>query len=824
MIVSIAFFVLAALFTLLGVLKGRKYTWIFSALRIVCIVVTAILAMLFSAFLARYAASFLPSVIEKNLDGNAKGLLRDLPSMAFALKALIAMMVAPVLFWGVFPIVYNLLNLVVKLISRVLVKIVPEKVSGVGDPMYKKNGKLVRNAALRAKKPNVTGAILGGVCGFLLFCIAFVPIVGFVDTAYTVISVANDVNEEHVLPEQVEEVLDASVNHAGAVIVRTLGGKKLYDGLTTYREDGRVVSLNQELKLVGSVAGTLATYADENIARAEAAETIRNLKPALSEATLFPMVGAELCDAAAEDWLAGKPFHGIAMPTVGGYESLVETIVKTQKGATVDTFREDMGTLVDMLAHLVEKDAMGKIKGDAMALLGDRVLTEGLLYEILENPRLYVLVGSALDFGVDEISDNLHMHASRDTLYDDFCADLAAVERLPQGATDEQKQSVAKAYQAVLESYGIEAEDAEMYTFAAEASVEPNTDMAVWFAQMEVVSAETMSEKSQLVTSSELSVAPVIVQNKAEEAKLLADALATIATVSEHASNSSMDVADFISDFGPALDALSSTETVGRDQSSKIFKAVLQSKKLCDQIGLSVLEASEAADTINVNAHRSSYSVQLLSLSQTVKVIRSAGTEEGEAAIESLIQDLTPESASTLQTLSKPSVMINHGVPEKNAEPVSNMMSDMFGNLSNAKEEGMNEEQLQKETAAVNKVMTMGMNAGDSNGKAFGEGSVTGTSADQFVSDIMDSEVVSQTVIEQVYGDSDEPTNDPLKTERTMTAEEESELMAALNNHWSNASEEQKSDETYQKKLVSIAALVNITVSVGEGGVSRVAS
>lgn len=822
MIVSIVFLVLAALFTFLGVLKGKKYTWVFSAARIVGAVIAALLTMLLSVLLARLVGSLLSGVIGNSLSGNMQGLLTELPSASFALTALIAMLVSPVLFWPIFPIVYNLLNLLLKFISRVLAARMPKKVTGLGGEAPTEGTKRVRNAALRVYGKNPTGMILGGVCGFLLFCIALVPLVGLTGTVYDVAAIAVTASGEDSLPSALTDALDDSVSNAGSVVVRTIGGQALYNGLTTYWAGEDTVHLDREVKLLSSCVGSLTTYSNPKIPRVAVAETVRGIEPALEQATLVPRVGAELVDAASDAWLDDKEYHGIKMPSPAGYESLMKTIVKTQQGATAQTFREDMGTVVHMMAYLIEKDAMGKIQGNAMALFADQELTEALLLDLLENPRLYVTVGSALDLGVDKIADTLQMHKTRNTLYDDLCKDLSAVVRASDANVQEECDRAAKAYRSVLESYGITAED-DVYARAAVASASQSTDMVRWFADEGVVTAETMPQKSILVTSSELVIEPISVQNKENEAKMLAEALATISDVSEQSAASDMDVADFIADFGPALDALSKTETVGREKSGKIFKASLQSKKVSDQIGFSVIEASNAADTINGNADRSSYAVQMLSLSQTVRVIRSAGTAEGDAAIEALIQDLTPESASTLQTLSTPSVMMNHGVSERSSEPVATMMSDMFGNLSDAKQEGMSEEQLQKETAAVNKVMTTGMNASNSNGAAFGEGSATGTSADQFVTDILDSDVVSQTLVEQVYGEGSEPKNDPLLSERTMTAEEEAELMTALNDKWDNATDEQKADEGYQKKLVSIAALMNVAVEVGENGVTKIA-
>ncbi len=825
MITSIIFLVLAALFTFLGVLKGKKYTWVFSAARIVGAVLAAVLAMLLSVLAARLLGSLCAGAFDQ---GDMARLLKELPSMRFALEALVAMIISPILFWPIFPIVYNLLNILLKWVSRVIVKAMPQKISGVGEPVVKESEtpkKRIRNAHLRATGANPAGMILGGVCGLLLFCIALVPLVGMTGVVQDVAEAAVAVSKmENDLPDEAMTSLDKSANNVCFVAVRTLGGKALYNGLTTYWAGEDTVHLNHEMAVIDAFGSAMTSYADKDVPRAEAAVAVRALEPAMAEATLIPKVGAEFVSVASDRWAQGEDFHDIEMPSPEGYESLMKTIVSTQKGATKETFREDAGTVIRMVAQLVEKDAMGQIQGDAMALLGNQELTEDLLYELLENPRLYVTVGSALDLGVEKIGDNLQMHPSRARLYHELCKEVHAVPRLYNVKDEEACRRTAADYRKVMESYGIATEDNEVYDRAALASATGSTDMVKWFADEDVVTSQTMLQKTELVTTEELAIEPINVQNKTEEAKKLSEALATMDSVSEKASDDDMDVADFIADFGPALDALSQTETVGREKSGKIFKATLQSKKVSEKIGFSMLEASNAADTININAQRSSYVIQMISLSQTVRVIRNAGTAEGEAAIEALIKDLTPESASTLQTLSTPSVMMNHGVPEKSSEPVSDMMSDMFGNLSDAKEAGnMSDEQLQRETVAVNKVMTMGMNAGDANGKAFGEGSVTGTSADQFVSDIMNSDVVSQTVVEQVYTNGSDPKNDPLRTDRTMTATEEAELLTALNDQWTNATDEQRGDETYQKKLISIAALMNMEVTVGNGGVSKVA-
>ena len=869
MIVSIAFLALAALVVLGGVLKGRKYTWVYSAVKLVCAVVAAVISMLLASVLGGIVGNLLVDTLAGSLGVE----IFEIPALNFAVKALVGMLIAPFLFWIVYLIVHGVIKIFIPLFCRLLLKALPSKVTGVGnetvpqveaeaiveaeaeavveaeaeaaveeeavveaeavaeEPIEEpKPSKKKRNRKdfLRVHKANPLGMLCGGLCALVVFCIGMTPLIGLVDTACdtasAVIVLAGDENT----PDEVLEILDVATNNAGTKLVHFMGGRALYRGMTTYRADGETVRLLNETEFLGALGDAGAAYRNKNVSRGEAADKVRYVATAMKKSTLIPKAGAELFSSAADSWTAGEKYYGIAMPKIGGFGDLFGEIVASQKGATTETFREDMGALISIVARFVETDALSNAKDNTMALFSDRELTEGIIYELLESPRLYVAVGGALNVGVDGIGTSLQMHKTRDALYEDFCDDIRAVARpvgmarALDGLNEEQKRA-AKDYQNVLEAYGIKATD-QVIRAASMAASQSNVDMVEWFATAGVVTEKTMPQKSVLVTAAEVKIESVKVQNPKEEAAYFAEALCVLSTVTEKAGAADMDVADLVTDFGPAFDWLAKTETVGRDTSAKLFKAILQSQKVSGQIGFSVFEASEIADTINENANRSSYASQMLSLSQTVRVIRNSGTTDAEAAIEQLLADLTPESASTLQAVSTPSVVMNHGVPERSSVPVSTMMSDMFGNLSKAKQNNMSDEQLQRETVAVNKVMTMAMNTGSSNGSTFGQGSVTGTSAKGFVNDIMDSEVVSQTVVEQVYGTGSTPKNDPLVTERTMSATDEAELLDALNDKWASASATERNDANYKQKLVSTAALMNLSVKVTNSGVVKTAS
>lgn len=845
LIFSIGMFLLAALAVFLGVLKGKKYTWVYSATRIAVAIVSVFLSVLLARLFAKLIGNALYGVVQGVLPTSTGSLFEEVPSIALLIKILVFAVISPVLFACFFSILYNVLNIFGKMIARALVKKLPAHVTGIvpqteqnkendkkeeadkvkdeadqdeekdenkdnKDNKKAKKPKRVRNAELRVKGKNPAGMICGGVCALLLFFIGFAPAIGTELTAYRAVGALGSLSSAEQELSPVTDVMDASVNNLGAKGIRFLGGDALYNGLTTYRADGQKIRLYRETEVIGATLDALSVYSDPCMTPQYAATVIRDIEKPLSKSVLIPMIGSEFVDAASASWDEGKAFHGVNPPSNGAMGDIVRSTVTALKDSDVDTFREELGTIVGVVANVVEYDVLSTAKSDPISVAQNEEMITKVMEELLTAPRLYVLVSDFLDLGIDTFGDKLGMCDSKDTLYGEFCEELKNMQRLSDAADTEAVSAIAEQYRVLLDSYGLEADESVLQN-AAIASADPSTDMIAYFAEQKIVSAESMPQKSVLVSVDMLDFEPVKVVDAQKEAASLASALAKISQSADRVTGESFEISAVMSDFGPALDVLSTTETVGKEKSAQLLHAVLQSDKVTKEVGFSVLEATEIADKISENAERGSYAEQMHTLGQTVEILKDSKNGSSKGKIKEMLNDLTPASASTMQTMMKPSVMKEQGVPEKNAQPVSNMMSDMFGNLSTAKDRGMSDEQIEKESAAVNNVTTMAMNAGDSNGSTFGEGSATGTSAQGFVDEIMDSEVVSQTVLEQVYvGEESEPKNDPLLTERNMNETEQAELLDAINNKWNALGSDGQANEENQKKLIAIGALLNV--------------
>jgi hypothetical protein len=264
---------------------------------------------------------------------------------------------------------------------------------------------------------------------------------------------------------------------------------------------------------------------------------------------------------------------------------------------------------------------------------------------------------------------------------------------------------------------------------------------------------------------------------------------------------------------------------MGDDVASNLLTAILQSKKVRNNIGFTLVQATDMADKINDGAQKGEdYTVLLKSLGDAVSIIStSSKSENSSAAVEELMKDITPVSAEVLQALSTPETVKNYGVSGKSAVPVSNMMSDMFGNMSEAKENGMSDEEYARESLAVSDMMSIAMSAGQSDSKStFGEGSATNITATDFVNRATDSVVMSETLVNTVYEDGNAAKVDPLASNRNLSDEEKTELVDALDAKWKaqlESSNDESANAEYQKVLTSVAAVVNVNVAFTADGV-----
>ncbi|MBE6584492.1 MAG: hypothetical protein E7649_05895 [Ruminococcaceae bacterium] len=268
-----------------------------------------------------------------------------------------------------------------------------------------------------------------------------------------------------------------------------------------------------------------------------------------------------------------------------------------------------------------------------------------------------------------------------------------------------------------------------------------------------------------------------------------------------------------IADMGALLDKMGETEVFGQESINCVMKAILQSSTVKDEMGLSVNEASNFADKLNNLANKDeTYAEVTGTISSTITMVNSVNDEniskeERRENTQKLIENLDPEKADMLSSMVTPSSMVKYGSSEEKAENVSNSVSDLFNNMANFNADPESDA-YKNEADAVNTVLDLAMKGSDAEDdrRLFGTGDNAGkldTTAEDFVSIVVESEVVSATIKNAAATGEENPYG------INAGAEDKQELTAAMNEYYLNNRTDENEAEL-QARLNAIAAITDM--------------
>ena len=879
-IFAIVTVLIAAAFVIVGLLKGKKFTWSYVALRGAAVILAAPLAVLLSWLLGHGLSGAVFGILRATgLPGQFNQLVQETPAAIDAVQALCVTLLAPVLFYVLFPVLRMILNKVAAILSRTIARVTVEpEACEEGESPKKKN----KNKELRVSGSNPLGMVLGAVCGLILCVVMMAPAVG-------TLRVTGDLVSAVAGNGTLSTVVDATTENPATKTMRVLGGDLLYSGLTTAKVGEQKVTLTKETELLSATCRAVSATKNREIDRATAAQAVRDAGVAFDESTLLPTVAPELLSAAGGHWEKGETFCGIKKPSLGKANRIIDPMLSLMAEADSQTFRTDVDSVVEILALLVEKDMLGQLKGNASGILANKEVTTFILEELMNNDGMRPLVGSIADYGIEVFAQKLQMCQHREDLYGSMITEAtgmiaagapASEEMVPEEPapevtapengepapapesaevesdqkepaavkieltseqTENPNQWLVEKYTALFDTYGLDVTeesiavtaDAAVLYFAEHSVTEE--EMKAFFAQQTLSlkngttfvpdSAESVMANTLLVSSDQihLHVENVKAEEISVEAHALAEVFSQMMSLTAEVKASGFSASNALKKMGTMLDILATTKSIGQEETKVLLTAMFQAGKMRSTVGFSVLEATQITQTMCANSGARGYTPLMESLSTTVEIVqKSSKNEKIDEHMNTLLADLTPESAAVLQAMAKPSVMEKHKVPARSAEASAELFSSMFGNLSNAKEAGMSDEEYQKEAKAATDMTNMAMNMSKSGNKQlFGAEGATGVSANEYVGNILDSKVVSKTIVETVYADgSDTPKIDPLNSQKNLKPEENQELLDALNSHWVNASEEEKASAEYRKNYIAIGAMANLEILITDGGIT----
>lgn len=278
-----------------------------------------------------------------------------------------------------------------------------------------------------------------------------------------------------------------------------------------------------------------------------------------------------------------------------------------------------------------------------------------------------------------------------------------------------------------------------------------------------------------------------------------------------------------LKNIGKVLDKMSEMKIFGSEATARLLEAIFQSDEFKNSLGLPVDMVDKHVQDIISSAQRddNSYSSITKSVAGMLDMMEKVSNnnldkEEKIAATKELIQDMTPANAELLSTMATPEMMKDYVKNDDTAETVSKSVSTLFTSMAEYKTD--DEEEYKKEAGAVNTILNLAMEGAESENKSlFTEydesGNVTSVgkldaTAEEFVTLIAGSSVVSKTVDETANGDDENPFG------INPSEEDESVLTDALVNHYDSEKDNLNDEEREELKqtLENIAKLTNITV------------
>ncbi len=870
----------AALFIWRGISYGKRFHWVYSTARTVTVILSAVLGVIGSALLSRLIANLAIGGLRKaGAFGSFESLLEEIPTLGEAAVALVAMILAPLMFFALFFILRGILSPFNTLISHAIVfakkkkPVVKEATAkadeGEATPVQEAEPEQaeslcedtgIETATVASISENIDGEeVEEAIEEAAEEAIAeetaetaeeFVVSAEEASTAEETEETAEELPAQEITEEAVEGSEEETLEEA----VQTVTEENSEQVAADAPEEAPAVPRKKEKKkdalrigsgknpwgmVVGGVCGLLLflavmspvigmmTVADDAVSTLA---VVTDNKPIDIAASVTDGIANNTGSKAVKILGGDLIYSGLTTHPVGAHKVTLprETAFLRHAGSALDAYRNQAvsreaaaESMRETATAFQRTSLLPELAPDFLAAAnlqwsqgrtfhGIKKISLGKNLEGINQPLLDLLATSDYDTIKGDISTGLEVLAKtieRGGLRDGLNGKaLLKEEAISEGMLYELLINTHTApLVGDLLSYSF---DQVGHTIDAHFEGDPVADPTVTYASMDDIKTDSS-----------------VVKDPEQEAKLLAKVVRETLILADEMEQG-FTAAACVRDMGPILDLFAQSETVGKESTAIFLTCILQAERVYDEIGFTLHEATELAATINqsigtVNKNETvnTYALMLGSVSNAVQVVQaSTKGEKYHDTMEALMADLTPTSAKVLSKMMTTNVMTKHGVTGESAAPTSTLINSIFTNLAEERQAGMPDDEYQRESNAVMNLTDYAMNSGKPGKGAFGEGSATGVSADEFVGNILDSKVVAGSMKEQVFPENaTDPTIDPLKKNSKLSEQDASELSEAMTKHW--AQEPNKGDAETIKTYQAIGAMMGMEVEFTSGAI-----
>ena len=852
-IISGVFLALACVAALLGFLFGMRKKWQYTMLKIATTVIATIVAVIIARAVPAKGfealTDMIVGVLPETFSADIKNVLTT-PEVKDSIMAMVSMILAPLLFSLLFIIIKPILGIAKAPLARLWInKAEKNKTWNNNSLNYDKWGK---KKLLEHRKFRMSSALLGAFSGILLAYVISIPTVFGLSITGKIAKpiVANFTGDDSVFTE----VCDAAIDNRVVTVMELTGGGAIYDAITSYNVNGHTAYLSNEVDFISTTANALTTLTKDgsNYNSAAAKQALDDIARAFEKTTIIPSIIPGIISNIDAKWDNGEAFCGLYKVSFGeALDPITNTLFDIIGDTTYDNIKTDFNTGLKLIGIFAENGSMSSQIKDPIALLSNKETNIRIFETIYENTRFYPIVPAFIDCGINLISDSLGIHDNAKASYINLVNDLIkATQNICDNPTAYTQNGVAAddygadaeelaiLISEILENYGIDAKTDSCVTLANKLLKQnivgnltaDTTAQALTKTEIIIVEADgitesgvqlsfvTFEEKTQLLFANDIKINRDAPADTHREATLLADAFSKACSIMQTIQSEGLNTKTFIVDLGYLLDCFDQTHAFGSGLSRHLLICMFQSNKALSVLNMDLIDITHLANEICDASENKSYSALLQDLANTIEILELASKNDNIAdSVADLIQNLTPPSITILQQFTTAETMNKYGLSGDAADKTSEFISNMLGNLGEAKgDNSLTDDQYDAESKAVADMMNIAMNSSGAD-SLFGEDSVTGTSASEFVDRITNSQVMSQTIVDTVYNEQDEKTVNPLHTSIELNDDQKTEFIEAMNAQLAGAETDAEKQEM-QKTLLAIAAIVNLDAQVNNNG------
>lgn len=338
---------------------------------------------------------------------------------------------------------------------------------------------------------------------------------------------------------------------------------------------------------------------------------------------------------------------------------------------------------------------------------------------------------------------------------------------------------------------------------------------------------EALAERSVRITAEDIRIPKTELTDGKKEAETLAKVVSAVAKMSVELSDmkENIEINTLMEKVGSLLDTLSQSEYMKGDVIGNTVTGLLQSDFVRQTLGINSFRAASLSNNVSESVKKGdTYTKHLLAIGKTVNVITSKDSEQSKEELKELITTVTPATSETLKELVSEDVLMQNGIDEQKSEAISGMFGSMFDKMAEVNETNSDDAYVTKEAEAVSKAIDIATTDAEKfKDGVFGTEEEAEAKIKEYTDLVTDSDIMTDVIVEAVFGESDEPKLDPLGFGQSLPEHEKELVVDRLDTMY----KEEKASSTnaeelkeYEKLVISMAAFLNLNVSISDAGVS----